>query len=997
MKPTLNLSRRGRRVPAPPPPPTSPPADRSELPERLPIPSSFVDDLLCRLQQDEQEEEEEDDDDDDDIDTSNDDDGTMTKSPAPPSTSQQQQHPALLHHHQVSGEKENTAVAYAAKDAKKAMLRQQLQQCKVELLQQHQPPPATPATVKVTAPPTTACPSDKLRSIVDKVFRQRIDQNKNDDSFVKSCTILEFYDLVQQQYLSNHQQQHHRGDDPSRPRVRRTVVLTKEMKSIIKERLQYLILQQQQQPALTNTGKTLASTTIEITKHDNKCHWVNEPPSLVKPPSPQPQLQLPHPPQQGMVSTMTSSTVTEHCHSVPPPPPPPNTTMEHRDTKSIPTKRIVNGHGNRFNVTDHDAPSTVTEAPLPVVPTKGRRARLPKPTKKKAMSLNDECKMIVESVKQRSHVRQPDTMDTHSMIGTTTTTTKTTITSDGSTRKRKSTCPLCKKCPCQLKKPSDDAFDDRTNVKKKKMDLTSFCQSDAATEKMLLQKLQTYQVTTDQYEEQTESIRRLLKKHRRQMYQKRQALLQQYDHQYHHHGPHAAASRFLPDVVDDVPFQQDLNDAHHHHPTNRTSTDVISSIHVDHRNVPMPPTAHTRDLNCQPTLTQMMGSTTATATTTTTDDDVNNNNKHKHDNNTIVNGSAFPDGHEGMTTTTNDPDRQSIDDHTSHPTVLDHSGDHDDVMAVIAPHIAKPPPRAHRVESTLVSSLPPTDPLVASPCVPASKDSGCHNHNDIPHYQNGSSIWDSFRYGVYDSSWDQWFAHATETSVDENMAVNHLLQLFPTSPDVVVGKKSSPICPPTPPSHLSNRAEEMVDHMVSNVCSNPLQLSAIEQINPNWKENIRYALGQNDELTIQDALSNVRTAKEKLRSIKECILANIDRQQMVLDVYDETLQAAQSRLCNAFPLTSPTRPGGTCRFDDAIPPATQGFFLSPHINGHTDNFKIVDNDDADVQRFDRNALVENDITTIFYSNEDDGDDDSGDEVLEENDDHRPNESSIFDT
>ena len=89
MKPTLNLSRRGRRVPAPPPPPTSPPADRSALPERLPIPSSFVDDLLCRLQQDEQEEEEEDDD--DDIDTSNDDDGAMTKSPAPPSTSQQQQ------------------------------------------------------------------------------------------------------------------------------------------------------------------------------------------------------------------------------------------------------------------------------------------------------------------------------------------------------------------------------------------------------------------------------------------------------------------------------------------------------------------------------------------------------------------------------------------------------------------------------------------------------------------------------------------------------------------------------------------------------------------------------------------------------------------------------------------------------------------------------------------------------------------------------------------
>ncbi len=114
---------------------------------------------------------------------------------------------------------------------------------------------------------------------------------------------------------------------------------------------------------------------------------------------------------------------------------------------------------------------------------------------------------------------------------------------------------------------------------------------------------------------------------------------------------------------------------------------------------------------------------------------------------------------------------------------------------------------------------------------------------------------------------------------------------------------------------------------------------------------------------------------------------------MVLDVYDETLQAAKSRFVNAFPPTSPPRPGGASRTNDAIPPATQGFFLSPHIDGDTDNFNNVDDDE--VQRFDRNELVENDVTTIFYSSEDDGDDDSGDEVLEENDDHRPKNLSMF--
>ena len=372
------------------------------------------------------------------------------------------------------------------------------------------------------------------------------------------------------------------------------------------------------------------------------------------------------------------------------------------------------------------------------------------------------------------------------------------------------------------------------------------------------------------------------------MYQKRQAMLQKYD-QLNCGNRNRDGSRFLPDP----------DELQHHHPTS------------DHHHIPPPPPCPVEsikasifgrgkstnhhgngsNINFQPTLTQMMGSTTtaAAATTSTTTLDI--------------------DHHEDVTAM-----------------IKNDFGDHDDNSIaendIIVVQNMTPPPKAHRVESSV---------LLAQPVRSTYSSPALLTNYSYHHY--GSSIWDSFRYGIYDSSWDSWFSNTTETSVDETIAVNHLLQLLPTSPDVVAMKSSS--IPPTPPSHLSTRAETLVDNVVNKVCTNPLQLSALEHINPNWKENIRYAIGQKDEVTIHDALENVCTVQKKLRFMKEQIIANIDRQQTVLDVYEETLRKAKSRFTAVGTISSPL-PEDVLLSDNAVVPddaiaPTQGFFLSQHV------------------------------------------------------------------
>jgi hypothetical protein len=106
-------------------------------------------------------------------------------------------------------------------------------------------------------------------------------------------------------------------------------------------------------------------------------------------------------------------------------------------------------------------------------------------------------------------------------------------------RKRGSaTCSLCSKCPCQfkLRESSGSAAS------------LDFAQSDAAIEKALIKRLLKLEVTTDQYDEQTDAVRRRLKKHRRDMWKKREDMLKAYDNLAAKRKGGQESSRFLPDA-----------------------------------------------------------------------------------------------------------------------------------------------------------------------------------------------------------------------------------------------------------------------------------------------------------------------------------------------------------------------------------------------------------------------------------------------------------------
>ncbi|GAX21426.1 hypothetical protein FisN_10Hu004 [Fistulifera solaris] len=77
-------------------------------------------------------------------------------------------------------------------------------------------------------------------------------------------------------------------------------------------------------------------------------------------------------------------------------------------------------------------------------------------------------------------------------------------------RKRKTPCQLCVNCPCSL------------SIDQSKASLSEK-HSDAAVERNLIKRLQKLEKIADYCEEQTDSVRRLLKKHRRDIWKKREA------------------------------------------------------------------------------------------------------------------------------------------------------------------------------------------------------------------------------------------------------------------------------------------------------------------------------------------------------------------------------------------------------------------------------------------------------------------------------------------
>jgi hypothetical protein len=397
-----------------------------------------------------------------------------------------------------------------------------------------------------------------------------------------------------------------------------------------------------------------------------------------------------------------------------------------------------------------------------------------------------------------------------------------------------------------------------------KLDLS---QSDSAIEKSLIQRLRKLETITDLYDEQTDGIRRKLKKHRRTMWLKQQKSAKGFSAGYL---PLDAGKnkptlgRFLPDVLEFVQLDDALCTGIGDPPPCNAEIQRIQGNLFGKRKG-----ATTAS---QPTFTQMIRGTKDPT----------------EDQDTSMKQSDVRDVIENINIVDLLVDESdcsvSLPDIPSDAMVLD-GHDETDTAAMVStrPHLTlkSPPPKLHRVE------------VCQDPLVPLDNHLSGAVHATNQCAGTGSSIWDAFRYGMYDSSWDQWLMDTT--SSDDHAAVHHLLELLDQSmssprrfPVQTWDEMQSPSC-------LSTRAQTLAGTLVEKVNSNAVLSRAVEHLNPDWKENIYFTLGQKDARDIRNALNNVRNTQQTLQRLKNDILSNLERQEMLLSVYEDTLQISLSR------------------------------------------------------------------------------------------------------
>ena len=61
---------------------------------------------------------------------------------------------------------------------------------------------------------------------------------------------------------------------------------------------------------------------------------------------------------------------------------------------------------------------------------------------------------------------------------------------------------------------------------------------------------------------------------------------------------------------------------------------------------------------------------------------------------------------------------------------------------------------------------------------------------------------------------------------------------------------------------------------------------------PNWRENICFAMKQDDPLAIEEALANVRRSRQRMLNLKQEILMAWERQNAGLEFFETALQAS---------------------------------------------------------------------------------------------------------
>ena len=379
--------------------------------------------------------------------------------------------------------------------------------------------------------------------------------------------------------------------------------------------------------------------------------------------------------------------------------------------------------------------------------------------------------------------------------------------------------------------------------------------NDKEIEKALIRRVKKLEKTCDKYEGDLDQVNRELKRRRKALMKQQEALVSQMRQQ------KIGDSHFLPDAN---MWQHHLDEMKQTRLQREVVQQAKSNLFSFHPNF-------------QPTLTQMLGvRSNKTA----------NEDKESDDKATAIEGDVIEASGEVENS-------YSIDDAES---VVNHYGTIEDESVTC--HV-------HRLKWNNQSDLPSTQSPLLS--------------------RTGQGIWGALKplqfsekcSDKYVCAWDQVF-------LEEDLAeegIEELLDLF----EHEVGNPQQSNCREplrtlienslVDLSMLSQPSQQVAKSIESKIIADAEKHAMVEHVCPNWKENVRYALYQHDEVDIGSALEQIRQSRTRMDSRKEQIMAAWKRQQVVLDIYEMSLTESLKRLEEK---------------KIVAPLASQGFFVADH-------------------------------------------------------------------
>ena len=159
----------------------------------------------------------------------------------------------------------------------------------------------------------------------------------------------------------------------------------------------------------------------------------------------------------------------------------------------------------------------------------------------------------------------------------------------------------------------------------------------------------------------------------------------------------------------------------------------------------------------------------------------------------------------------------------------------------------------------------------------------------------------------YESGFRKLFS-IESTDAEDNIGIENLLGLFgDDSPSLPTSPANRSIGTPSPSTVrlsqpdmpvLTQRGKKLAEDIESKLSADSICLAKVASVCPQWKENVAFAMQQQDPADIHVALDQIRQSKERLHRMKDGFMKALEKHHAVLDVFEDSLTQSLGRLLN---------------------------------------------------------------------------------------------------